>query len=324
MRVAQRLFLAVLPAVLGLFTVAALAYWGQVYRRAPEWVVVVAAVAAVGSLAIAWANTRYVARRIERLASPGERGGAPGRSPGDELASIEQMVDHLSDAVTVAETGRRQREVAMGREIHEYATLLAEASAVVSLLLDEVRVPLHILLENHFGTLNENQEEMLAAARTAAEAADIELRRLREIADLDRGALSMRRDPVRLGDLLQALSPQLLADGEPSGVTVVLDVEPGLPRLLGDRVRLQQALELLLRHLVRRALPGAAVTIRASREGGDLLVTVENAPAPTLDADVAVGHRIVLAHGGRVTQEGNRTAIRLPAQPERAPVTPKD
>lgn len=316
MRVAQRLFLAVVPAVLGLFTVAALAYWGHKYRQAPEWVVVIAAAAAIGSLVVAWSNTRYVARRIERLAGAG--------TPADELDSIEQVVDHLSGAVTMAQTESRQREVAAGDRVREYATLLAEASAAVSRQLDEVRLPLHILLENHFGTLNENQEEMLAAARGAAEAADVELRRLQEIADLDRGALGMRRERIRLEDLLQALRPQLEADGARAGVRVALETEPGLPRLLGDRVRLQEALELLLRHLVRRTLPGTTITISAAASDGELLVTVRNAPPPTLDADVAVATRILLAHGGRIAQEADFTTLVLPSQPLPAPVVPTD
>ena len=40
MKVGQRLFLAVIPAVLGVFTVALLAYFGQYARTAPEALVV--------------------------------------------------------------------------------------------------------------------------------------------------------------------------------------------------------------------------------------------------------------------------------------------
>ncbi len=68
-RVGQRLMLAVLPAVIGVFSVAALAYWGQYAHQAPEMVIVVAAVAAVISLVLAWRNTRYVAHRVAQLAT---------------------------------------------------------------------------------------------------------------------------------------------------------------------------------------------------------------------------------------------------------------
>lgn len=328
MRVGQRLILAVVPAILGLFTVAALAYWGHLYRRAPVWVVVAAAVAALLSLALAWQNTRYVARRIERLAGGGAlqpqgsrsplevvrdaaRPQAGGKSP-DELDSIEEVVDRLSGAVTVAEAGSRQREAAASTRVQEYAALLAEATSALARQLDEVRLPIHILLENHFGQLNENQEEMLAGARAAAEAADLELRRLKDIAELDRGALSLRRDQVRMGDVLQSLRPQLQAESERAGVRMHLELTPGLPRVPGDRVRLQEALERLLRHMVRHATPGDTVTISATAEKGSVVLAVEGGPQLTVDADVALARRIILAHGGSLEQVGPGIRMSLP------------
>lgn len=307
MRVGQRLYLAVVPAIIGLFTVAALAYWGHMYRSAPVWVVAAAAAAAVGSLILAWRNTRYVARRLERLVGRASPAGAP-----DELDSIEAVVDRLSGAVTEAEADSRRLEVAASERIQEYAALLAEASSALSRQLDEVRLPLHILLENHFGPLNENQEEMLAGASTAAEAADLELRRFRDIADLDRGALSLRREQVRLGELLRALKPQLEADGERASVTIALDVAPGLPRIAGDRVRLQEALERLLRYVVRHATPGNAITLAAAAENGQITLTVEGGPPLTLDADVALARRIILAHGGSLDDQAGRTRVVFP------------
>jgi signal transduction histidine kinase len=318
--------LAVVPAILGLFTVAGLAYWGEFHRSAPEWLVVAAAIAAVLSLAVAWQNTRYVAKRIERLAGPvtpdGGRRSAlaavkeaarPGAAAStDEIDSIEAVVDRLSGAVSVAEAGSREREAAAAKRIQEYAALLSEAAAAVTRLLDEVRLPIHILLESPFGPLNENQEELLTTARTATEAVDVELRRLREIADLDRGALNFRRDQVRVAVLLEALKPQLVADAERTGVTLEFDVSPGLPRVAGDRVRLQEALELLLRHLVRHATPGNSLGVRARSDEGRIVISVDQGPAPTLDADVALARRIIGAHGGTLEHQGRETVITLP------------
>ena len=58
MRVGQRLFLAVLPAIVGLLTVAGLAYFGEYAHEAPEWLVALALAASLGSAALAWRNTR--------------------------------------------------------------------------------------------------------------------------------------------------------------------------------------------------------------------------------------------------------------------------
>ncbi len=336
MRVSERLFLAVAPAIVGLFTVAALAYWGNYHRAAPEWVVVAATVGTVGSLVLAWQNTRYVARRIERLAGPGERRHRrispvdavrnaaiprPGTSA-DELDSLEQVVDRLSGAVAAAEADSRRREAEAGERVQEYAALLAEASSAVSRQLDEVKLPLHILLQNHFGELNENQEEMLEAARLAADEAATELRRLKEIADLDRGALRFRREPVRIGELLKTLRPQLEADGRRIGVQVTLDVAPGLPRVAGDRVRLQQALELLLRFLVRHAAPESTVGVSALLEGRKVILTIVHGAIPIIGADIALARRVILAHGGAMEQSGKTTLVSLPVTGPSVPNLP--
>jgi signal transduction histidine kinase len=309
--------------------VAGLAYWGAFHRAAPEWVVVVAGVSAVASLILAWQNTRYVAQRIERLAGSRAQRGPATRSPlgvvrnvalpkagdaPDELDSIEEVVDHLSSAVTVAQAGGEAREKAATERVQEYAILLDEGTAAVRRHLDEARVALHIMLEHHFGPLNDNQDEMLEAARAGTDAAETELSRLQDIAQVDRGALNVRREPLRIADLLQSLRPQLEADGVTVGVTVALETLPGLPRVPGDRLRLQEALELLLRHLVRHARPGANVTIATAAEGAMVRIAVQRAAPPTLDADVALARRIIEAHGGTISVTDDATTIALPAQ----------
>jgi signal transduction histidine kinase len=325
--ISQRLYLAVVPAVVGVFTVAGLAYWGKFHRAAPEWVVVVAAVSAIASLFLAWQNTRYVARRIERLAGvPAERragsqsplavvrsAALPGSGPlPDELDSIEDVVDHLSNAVSAAEEGSRKSEAAAAERIEEYAVLLDEATAAVRRQLDETRMALHILAEGQFGALNENQDEMLAAARAGTETVETEMGRLQEIAQLDRGALHARRESVNIPEVLRSLRPQLESDGARASATVAFDVLPGLPRAQGDRIRLQRALELLLRHVVHHAIPGAAILIGATSDSGALRITVAGGQPPTLDADIALARRIVEAHGGRIDATDVETVVTLP------------
>jgi len=74
MKISHRLFPGA-PSSVGLLTVASLAYWGQYHHTVPLLVVWAAAAGDAHFLAVAWWNTRYVAHRVERLASTREENG---------------------------------------------------------------------------------------------------------------------------------------------------------------------------------------------------------------------------------------------------------
>ncbi|MEP6491119.1 MAG: hypothetical protein ABJF01_00485 [bacterium] len=311
MRIGQRMYLALLPAVLGVFTVAGLAYWGQYAHAAPEWLVAIAIIATIASVAVAWQNAQYVTHRVERVAA---RSVSPARATGgspDELETIENAVHHLSTAVDEAGATRLAEELAHRDRQREYAELLALVTADALRKLDEVRLPLHILLENHFGDVNENQEEMLGAARNAAEQAGEALQRLQQIAEIDRGGVSMRRDSVRPGDLIAGVLPSLVAQGEQRGVTVTADVAPALPSIPGDRGRLQIALELILHDSVARTADGGRVQINAEPDARQVCIDVRHGTGETNRVARGLGSRLVAAQGGSVTEEAGEGADRV-------------
>ncbi len=314
MRISQRMYLTVLPGVLGIFTVVALAYWGRFAHAAPEWLVAVAAIATVALVGATWSNARYVSRRIERLAATAAQRLAEPSAGGaaDEIATIESSVDRLSTAVGEAEAAQRAGQESLRGQQREYAELLSLAARDALQRLDEIRLPLHILLENHFGDLNENQEEMLGSARTAAEQAGDALQRLAEIADLDRGRMPLRRDRVRPGDLVAGVLPALVAEGQQRQVHVSADVAPAIQSIFGDRGRLQLALELLLHDYLRRTPAQGEMRVSVDTSGEDVVFTVRHGDGPGSPIAVGLGKRLVAAQGGRVVDSaGNRTEIRL-------------
>jgi signal transduction histidine kinase len=285
----------------------------------PEWLVVMAGIATITSLIFAWTNARYVTRRVERLASASSAqrssAAATPRSP-DELETIEGAVHDLSTAVGKAEAARQAEQTTLRDRQRAYADLLSLASRDALKRLDEIRLPLHILLENHFGDLNENQEEMLGSARAAAEQAGDAFQRLEEIADLDRGTIVMRRDRVRPADLVAGVLPALVAEGQQCEVRVTAEVAPALQSILGDRGRLQLALELLLHDCLRRTLKGGEMRITADASGGDVVFAAQHGDGAANPLATALGRRLIEAQAGSVSErevgDGARvTEIRL-------------
>ncbi|HKR08386.1 MAG TPA: hypothetical protein VJS39_04280 [Gemmatimonadaceae bacterium] len=306
MKISQRLFLGVIPSLVGLLTVAGLAYWGQYAHTAPKMVVVAAGVATIVSLVVAWWNTRYVAHRVERLASTKTTDEEV-----DELDVIEQHVESLGEAASAAKADAARAAADAGRRTIEYATLLAEAATSASKQLAEARLSLQVLQDNHFGELNDNQEEMIGAAREATEAAESELKHLREIADLDRGALALRRDLVKPGELIRSLLPVLKAQAAKQGTRILDELEPALPRVVADRGRLQDALGLILKDAIRYALPGTSISIHAASDSASVTIIVSHGSPHSYTGDVALADRLIRAQGGSVTHDEGATTIML-------------
>jgi signal transduction histidine kinase len=269
-------------------------------------VVWAAGAATIISLVVAWRETRYVAHRVERLAST--KGGD---EMVDELDVIEQRVESLGEAATAAKADAARAAEDAGRRNIEYATLLAEAATSASKQLAEARLSLHVLQDNHFGELNDNQEEMIGAAREATEAAEVELNHLREIADIDRGALTLRRDLVKPGEIIRSLQPLLNSQATKQGVRILLELEPALPRVVGDRGRLQDALGLILKDAVRYALPGTSISVHAASEPSAVTIIVNHGSPHSYTGDVALADRLIRAQGGSVSHRADSTTITL-------------
>ncbi|MDE3172970.1 MAG: hypothetical protein KGN74_07850 [Gemmatimonadota bacterium] len=176
--------------------------------------------------------------------------------------------------------------------------------------LDEVRLPLHILLENQFGDLNDNQVELVGAARDAAETAAARLRRARDLLTLQPAQL--RQEPIRPADVLASLVASLQSRGAGRGVRVAADIAAPLPALRGDRIRLQEALSLVGAACLGATPDGGTLSIGAAAGEKDLVVAFEGGAIDPTEIDTTWAARVVQAHGGGFRADGTRAEIRLP------------
>ena len=309
LRVGQRLFFALAPSVLAVVLVVMLSYYGQIDRQAPLTLVWAAAALTALSLVVTWRNTRYLASRIERLAglSASPRAGSAGGA--DVFDRIEQTVDRLGTALSASEAERVRTAAETEARLAELATLLAAVSAAAMRRLDEARLPLHILLDTQFGELTPNQEELLADARDAAEQAVEAVRRLKALADVDRGAIELRREWVSVDEVVRAVLPAVQAQARRRGARVRVALEPALPRTVGDRTRLTAALALLLGDAAAGLAGGAEQAVATGADARGVWVSV--APVPGGD-DAVLARRLLEVQGARVELVGAALRATLP------------
>jgi hypothetical protein len=262
-------------------------------------VLLVAAVAAFGSLVIAWRNTRYVIQRVEALAAPGVA------SPDvDEIDAIDRRLTSLgAEAANVTEAARKRAS--------EFAALVAEVASGSRQRVEEARMPVHILLTTQFGELNENQEEMLDAADSAMTALDEELAKLRTIADVDRGTLRANPERVRVSEVLRSMHAMMLAEAEKAQVQLVFDIEPALPCVMADVQQLRDALRLTMTGSIHDAPPGVTVTVNARSTPSTVAISVDPGSPHVHASSAVLAARIIAAQGGTVEFCDARTIITL-------------
>jgi signal transduction histidine kinase len=329
--IAWRLGAGVLPAILAIGLVAGLFYYGEYGREAPRMMLMVALVLTIVSVVAAWANARYFADRLARLAqSTSEVSSGSERT--DEFERIERAVGKLGSALSAAEAERVRSDQVAAARLTEQATMLAGVVRDTIAQLDQVRLPLQILLSSPFGELNENQEELLRDARAAADAIDVALRRLGQVADIDRDALPVQRELVQINDVVRSVLPVARAAAERRGARTETVLEPGLPRVVADRARLAEALALFLADSAARADPSTSLRISTARAGSRAEIRIAPAsgtshtPASKVPVDVGapedefpradttpliLASRLISAQGGAVSIDDGALTVRV-------------
>lgn len=162
---------------------------------------------------------------------------------------------------------RRETEVSVrdtdGR-VAQWEQLIRDVVQLSLHQVEEARLALHILQSNPFGELNENQEELIAAARTAMDAADAELRTMARVVSTSARVGIAAASSIRLRSLLDV--PLAMAMGGTHEVreAVRLPQIDELPTVAVDVPAVQEALALLLRDCVAMHPPGEPLTITGS------------------------------------------------------------
>ncbi|HEU6451455.1 MAG TPA: hypothetical protein VFT57_08530 [Gemmatimonadaceae bacterium] len=191
--------------------------------------------------------------------------------------------------------------------------LLDAVANTLSRSTGEVQLPLHILLENHFGDLNENQEELLEAASAAADRIDLASRHLQRILDLEHGRITFQREAVRLGDLLQPVLAIAAARGEERDVKVTADRPPVSPFVVADRYFLGEALTALFVAVIDRAESSTELLVKVSGEKTRVRIDLNYSGGPLDGLEPVMATRLVQAQQGEVEMVAGRVTVTLMA-----------
>ena len=254
-----------------------------------------------------------------------------------DTGEIETYVVTLQDMTPLAELERLRAEF-LGMVSHELRTPLSTIRGSITTLIDDVTALHPAEMHQFFRIILEQADRMRALI------AD-----LLDVARIETGTLSVSPEPMDIAFLVGEARNGFRGGGGQHDIEV--DLPPGLPWVMGDRVRMVQVLGNLLINAARHSPAASPIRVTGVRQGVHVAVSVSDEgrgiPAESLphlfrkfsriDADdqggdtglgLAVCKGIVEAHGGRIWAEsdgpglGARFTFTIPTVEESGYVSP--
>lgn len=295
------------------------------------------ALSAVVAALIAYSITRP----LERIAKAAEEIAA---------GNYEQQLD-ISSPVEVARLATSFNSMA-----HQVQSTLQSQQDLVANVSHELKTPL-TSIQGFSQALLDGTAGDEASRQRAATVIHEESGRMRRLVDelldlarLEAGQVTLAREPVDVGELLQASVARFAPQAEQMGVRLEAAVSPFLPAVVGDVDRLEQVLGNLLDNALQHAQnvsDGGKVMLRAERRDHLVVCSVADngsgippdelpriferfyqvdksraRQGSSAGLGLAIVQEIVQAHGGQIRAEsveglGTRFTIEFPVQADK-------
>lgn len=201
--------------------------------------------------------------------------------------------------------------------------LVATVSHEIKTPLTSVRMVLHLLLEKTVGPVNAEQESLLQMARKEAERLLRILNDLLDLTRLEAGQSALNKERVAPGELVQTVLDEARRRVMEQGLTLSSSVQPGLPAVQVDRLRIGHVFHNLITNAVSHSPPASEIQVRATRlndDGIQFSVTDRGPGVPEeyqariferffrvpgqtrvgAGLGLSIAREIVVAHGGRI------------------------
>lgn len=281
--------------------------------------------------------------------------------------SITRPLDRVARAAEEIASGNYDQQLdimttgEMERLVESFNTMARQVKAALESQRDlvanvshELKTPL-TSIQGFSQALLDGATADAAARERAAAVIHEEAGRMRRLVDelldlarLEGGEVTLARQPVDLGQLLEEVQARFAPQSERWGVMLDIETPPGLPPVAGDADRLSQVFGNLVDNALKhtRGTEGARVALGAELRDGQVVCSVtDNGPGiPAQDLSriferfyqvdksrvkvregrgaglgLAIAREIVQAHGGAIWVEsveglGTRFSVELPAE----------
>ncbi len=250
----------------------------------------------------------------------------PIRSEEGEIVSV---VVTMQDLAPLEELERMRAEF-LGMVSHELRAPLTSIKGSAATVLDAEPLPSQAEMVQFFRIIGGQADHMRGLISNLLDAGSIEA-----------GTLTVQPESSDVAALIDRARNTFVSGG--GRQAVLIDLPPGLPRVMADRERIVQVLTNLLANAGRHAPPSSAVRVEAGREGAYVAVSVSDEgrgipperlphlfrkrvkPGEGTGLGLLICKGLLEAHGGRIraesggTGQGARLTFTIPVAGEAAP-----
>jgi two-component system, NtrC family, sensor histidine kinase KinB len=163
-------------------------------------------------------------------------------------------------------------------DVTDFRRMDQAKTRALSLLGHEVKTPVSsirmaqmLLLEEQVGPLNPDQRELVATSREDCDRLLNVLQSLLELARLESGRAELRPVPVSARDLLDEVATQHGTDAERRGTELVIELDPDVPPVQADPLRIGRVLANFTTNALKYGDPTRPVRLQAKPLGRDFV-----------------------------------------------------
>jgi two-component system phosphate regulon sensor histidine kinase PhoR len=197
---------------------------------------------------------------------------------------------------------------------HELRTPLASLKALTETLMD--------------GALEDSSvsRHFLTKIDTEVDSLTLMVQELLELSRIESGKVPIQMEPHSAEELISPAVDRLRLQAERNGLTLRVDIEPGIPQVSADLVRLQQVIVNLVHNAIKFTPPGGEITVSAKHRDNSIVFAIQDTGIGIAQHDIpriferfykadrsrsgggtglglAIAKHLVEAHSGRIWVE---------------------
>jgi signal transduction histidine kinase len=214
-------------------------------------------------------------RALEDAANRFGEGDLTARAPaigGDEVAAV-------ADAFNRMATDLAARQAQLVEADRARRQLLADVSHELMTPLTAIRGYAETLALPQFVPTTKEGQRAVKVIQEEGERIERLVKDLLDLARFEAGGISLAQDNVDIDEIFERVSERHARTAQEKSVEIVVDPHDDEIRMVGDPMRLEQAVQNLAANALRHTPPGGTIRLGASREDGRIKLTVTDSGA---------------------------------------------